>query len=158
LRTSKGQGDVREDIFLIGPLIARGFQRYWRLTRGMKLAAQACVIDADNQVLLVKSAGENGWRLPGDSVQNGEALDAALRRCLRKCCGIEVEPPAELFWIYAEGHDQQTGLFVVRQWRRTGSPVRELAYVPLNVLPDTVEPRIAARIRQALEGRTPSEM
>lgn len=147
---------------LLSRFVVRGIQGYWRLTRGSSLGVEACLVDGDNQVLLVKNADGGGWRLPAGVVRKGETLKAALRRSLRDECGIDVGDAPRLFWVYAEDSDaasKKTGFFIVRQWRySTGSASAETALFKRDALPAPITQRAAARIGQALEGRAPTEV
>ncbi len=152
-------------------LIVRGLQFYWRLTRGLSLYAEACVVDAENRVLLVSGAAGSGWRLPTAEVLKGETLSGALRRILLSY-GIEALAPPELFWIYAgpcdagardvragDAANSQTALSMVRQWRWLAPPPAVTpTFFGLEALPAGIAPKMAARIRQALEGRQPFEV
>lgn len=148
-------------------IIVRGLQFYWRLVRGLALHTEACVVDAENRVLLVAPAADDGWELPTAEVLKGETVSAALERTLRDY-GIEVLSPPELFWIYAGACDvgaggdtanSQTALSIVRRWRPAApSPAVTADFFGLDQLPDGIKPGAAARIRQALEGRQPSEV
>ena len=149
-----------KNVAVLSRMIVRGLQNYWRLTRAIALIAEACVLDADNQVALVKHSGRQGWSLPRTAVRKGEALEDALRRGLRDEFGIDVNFGAGLFWMYAEAapiKNTQTGLFVVRQWT-THSPSTSLTFFPLDGLPPGLDPEVAARICQAIEGRVPFEV
>jgi ADP-ribose pyrophosphatase YjhB (NUDIX family) len=150
---------LREDIFLLGPLAACVFQRYWRMTRGLRLAVEACVIDEAGRALMVRDGASSGWRLPKGAVHKGEALGAALRRVLQDLAGIEVNSKPELSCFYAEGPDQQTGIFVVRDWQHLSSPASpEISFFGLGSLPPDAAPEVAERIRLSAEGRTISEV
>lgn len=154
---------LRETTFRIGHLVARGFQRYWRWTRGLRLTAEACIIDDAGRVLLVQDSASPAWRLPGGGVGKGETLEGALLRHLRETLAIEVTARPELVWIYVEsGQDegQHTGLFIIRSWRQriNAKAVPALAFFPHQQLPSGLSPESAARIRQSLKGRTPPEV
>ncbi len=137
----KGELALKEDIFLIGPLVARAFQRYWRLTRGLRLAVEACVIDEVDRTLMVRNGDDGGWSLPRAIVHQGETLEIALRRMLRDIADIEVNPKPELSRFYAEGKDRQTGLYVVRHWRRHSGPISsEIGFFGPDSLPVDVAP------------------
>jgi ADP-ribose pyrophosphatase YjhB (NUDIX family) len=145
---------LKEDIFLLGPLIARAFQRYWRLARGLKLSAEACVIDEADRALMVRD-GANGWSLPKSPVHKGETLETALRRLLRDIVGIEVNSKPELSCFYADGNDRQTGLYVVRHWQRLSARTSpEIGFFALDSLREATAPKMAERIRRSTEGRT----
>lgn len=153
-----------KNVAFLSRMVVRGLQSYWRLTRAIALVAEACVVDADSHVALVKQTGSQvgrqGWSLPRTAVRKGEALEDALRRGLRDEFGIDVNSGAGLFWMYAEASpikNTQTGLFVVRQWT-THSPPTGLTFFPLDGLPPGLDPEVAARICQAIEGRVPFEV
>jgi ADP-ribose pyrophosphatase YjhB (NUDIX family) len=143
-------------------LVTRGLQGFWRFARGLKLGAEACVVKGDNQVLLVKAGQGGRWSLPLGIVRQGETLEGAMRGLLRDDFGIEVTSKPQLIGIYAEDRHEpsdQTGLFVVRQWRQVRSPTAgDFAYFSLDELPKDIGPRTAARIRKALKGSTRSEV
>jgi ADP-ribose pyrophosphatase YjhB (NUDIX family) len=150
---------LREDIFLLGPLVARVFQRYWRLTRGLRLAVEACVIDSTGRILMVRDGASGGWSLPKGAVHKGETLEGALRRVLRDIASIEVNSIPELSCFYAEGRDRQTGIYVVRDWKRLSSPASpETNFFGLGSLPPDTAPEAAERIRRSAEGRTIPEV
>lgn len=148
---------------LVSRIVSRGFRLYWRITRGLDLWAEACLLDTERRVGLVATEGSASWSLPLTRVRNGEALGDALLRMLtedlRIGIGIDAEP--ELFWIQAgrPSPDGQTGLFIVRHWRANG-PAREakLAFFSLDGLPSGLPSAEAARIRQAVDGRAPFEV
>jgi len=134
---------------------------YWRATRSFALAAESCVIDADERVALVDAGAANGWRLPRTDVRKGEALNDALQRLLRDDYGLLALRP-ELFWMYGDSVPEQagmTGLFVVRHWRQDAAPpALQLSYFGFDALPPGLPPQDAARIRQVAEGRAPFEV
>lgn len=141
-------------------LVTRGLQRFWRLARGLKLGAEACVVNGGNQVLLARTG--SGWVLPHGLVRNGETLEGAIQSSLRDNYGIEVTSKPELIGIYVKdgpGSDDQTGLFIVRRWRQLAPSLPEtFAFFCLNALPEEIAPQAATGIRRALEGRTSSEV
>jgi ADP-ribose pyrophosphatase YjhB (NUDIX family) len=153
---------IRECALLLTRIAARVLQSYWRLTRGLKLGAEAYVVDAGNTVMLVKNADQSRWSLPCATVRKGETLGEALEGCLKMVHGIEVKSKPKLFWIYTETDSsqcQQTGLFVVKHWERTApSSFETEAFFRLDRLPPEIEAQTAARIGHILEGRTPPEV
>lgn len=146
----------------LSKIVTRGLRVYWRATRGIALAAEACVIDADGRIALAKTDAENGWRLPRTRVCKGEALDDALRRFLAEDYRIRIASCPDLFWMYGENvpePDGLTGLYIVRQWRQdVSSAAPGLSFFSLDALPAGLPSRDAARIRQAVEGRAPFEV
>ena len=159
---------MREDRFLLGPLVARVFQKYWRLTRGVYLCAEACVIDDAGRTLLVRQDEDGSWSLPATTTRNGETLETAVRRGLRDIAGIEVNAKPELCGFYAGAQDRrtgrtgqtgQTGLYVVRDWQQLSSlSIPAIGFFPLDSLPPGLPPMAAERIRRSHEGRTISQV
>jgi ADP-ribose pyrophosphatase YjhB (NUDIX family) len=150
---------LKENIPLPGRLLARTFQRYWRLMRGLRLAVEVCVIDEAGRTLMVRDGSTDGWRLPKGTVRNGEALEMAARRVLRDLAGIEVNSKPELSCFYVEGNDRQTGLYVVRHWQRLfARNSSEIDFFGPSSLPPGATPEAAERIRRLAEARTISEV
>jgi hypothetical protein len=74
---------------------------------------------------------------------------------------IRIDPEIEPFWMYAgsPGSNEQTGLYIVRQWRQDKSPAgASLSFFGISALPAGLPSQDAARIRQAVEGRAPFEV
>lgn len=162
LQTRPKSQKARGSALLFARPIVRSFQYYWRLSRGFRLVVEACVLDDAGHVLLITPNEGQDWQLPGGTVLKGETADRALRRVLRDACGIEAVSRPTLFWIYAEAGrtpPQHTGLFIVRQWRLTAHSLPPgAAFFALDALPEGMPPETVARIRQALEGRTPADL
>ena len=86
----------------LSKIVMRGLRVYWRATRSIALAVEACVIDAEYRIALVKADAKNGWRLPRTRVRKGEALDDALRRFLMEDYRIRIVSRPDLFWMFGE--------------------------------------------------------
>lgn len=156
-----GGAEMRESLTFLSKIILSALQFYWRATRGIALAVEACLIDAEHRVALIKADTGDGWQLPRTTVRKGEGLDDALRRFLRNEHHIRIDPGIEPFWMYAgfPGSTEQTGLYIVRQWRQDNSPAEAgLSFFGLSALPAGLHSQDAARIRQAVEGRVPFEV
>lgn len=143
-------------------IVTRGLRVYWRATRSIALAVEACVIDAEHRIALANEGVESGWHLPRTKVRKGEALDEALLRFLMEEYRIRIVSQPDLFWMYRESEpewDGLTGLYIVRQWRQNVGPVASgLSFFGLEALPAGLPSGDAARIRQAVEGRAPFEI
>lgn len=150
-------------------IVTRTLQRYWRLSRGLTMGAQGCVIDRHNRVLLIKHTYRPGWFFPGGGVEKLETVETALRRELQEEAGVEIAPdgPApELFGLYANHHrfpGDHVALFVVRDWRQPSVPPpnREIAgqhFADPSELPADIDKATAARIAEIFKGVPKSQV
>lgn len=149
---------MREDIPLLSRWIARAFQKYWRVVRGLILSVETCVFDEAGRTLMVQNESGGTWELPAGLVLKGENLEMALRRILRDLAGIEVNGKPELSFFHAGGKNRQTGVYLVRHWRSVTTPGREIGFFPLQSLPPEIAPHTAERIRRSLKDRTAPEV
>lgn len=145
--------------------MTRVLQRYWRLSRGLTLGAQGCVIDGENRVLLIRHTYRPGWHFPGGGVEKRESVGAALARELHEEAGILLDGEAELFGLYANMTffpGDHIALFVIRQWRQPAVPlpnheIAEQGFFRHDALPADVNPPTRERILEILEGRQRAE-
>lgn len=148
--------------------VTKIMQRYWRLSRGLTLGAQGCVIDRHNRVLLIEHTYRPGWHFPGGGVEKRETVEQALERELWEEAGVRIDPavPPKLFGIYAN-HKRYPGdhiaLFVVRDWSQPvpPRPNREIAghqFVDPANLPADIHGPTAARIAEILSGAAKSQV
>lgn len=147
-------------------LVTRGFQRYWRWSRGLTLGAQGCVLDADNRVLLIRHTYRPGWHFPGGGVERGESAEVALTRELQEEAGIELTERAVLHGLFCNERlfsGDHVALYVVRHWRQPRVPkpnaeIAEQGFFAANTLPAGVNAATATRINEILDGRAPAEL
>ncbi|MGL4397524.1 MAG: NUDIX domain-containing protein [Hyphomicrobium sp.] len=147
-------------------LITRSLQRYWRISRGLTLGAQACVIKDAAEVLLIRHTYRPGWHFPGGGVEKGEALEMALAREVAEETGIILVGRPALFGIYDNARffpGDHVALYVVRSWRQpiVPQPNREIAeqrFFRREALPDGIHASTALRIEEVFEGRMPAEV
>lgn len=135
-------------------------QRYWRVSRGLTLGAQAIVIDGDGRILLVKHTYRPGWCFPGGGVERHEPVEAALARELDEEAGVMLTGRPELFGLYANFRafpSDHVALYIVRHWKqpRPPQPTREIAAHGLfakDDLPRDVNQSVPRRIGEVFEG------
>lgn len=156
----------RQPIVPVKKIITRSLQSYWRVSRGLTMGAQGCVIDATGHILLIRHAYRPGWHFPGGGVETNENVETALARELHEEAGIILDNRPTLFGIYAHHHvfkGDHIALFVVREWHQPAVPLpnREVAeqrFFAAKQLPAEINPATAIRIAEILEGRAPAQM
>jgi ADP-ribose pyrophosphatase YjhB (NUDIX family) len=147
-------------------ILLKALQRFWRLSRGLTMGAQALVLDGATRVLLVRHGYRPGWHLPGGGVEKGETVGAALARELEEEAGIALTADPELLGIYgnfASFPGDHVAFFVVRAWRqsRPPEPNREIAecrFFEADALPEGTTGGTRRRIAEVLDGVPRSEM
>lgn len=138
---------------------------YWRWKRGLTIGVQCCLIDEDDQILLVRHGYRPGWHFPGGGVEKGETLAAALNRELLEEVAVTLQRPADLFAAYSNFkhfRGDHIFLFVSEDWQQAHLPepnfeIAELKRFPATELPSDIHPPTAVRIKEILENLPPSE-
>ncbi|GGB05148.1 DNA mismatch repair protein MutT [Brucella endophytica] len=132
----------------------------------MTLGVRAVVLDEKaGTVFLIRHTYVPGWHFPGGGVETGETFGQALAKELSEEGNIELTGPAELFGLYMNAHASRrdhVALYVCRKWRQTAPKLadREIAeagFFALDDLPEGVTPSTRRRLKEILEGETPSE-
>lgn len=147
-------------------MINKIIQGYWRLSRGLTLGAQGCILDARNRVLLIRHTYRPGWHFPGGGVERGETVLAALKRELAEEAGIAIEGPVTLHGLFSNNasfRGDHIAVFVVRSWRQPAVPepnaeIAAQAWFAHDGLPADIHPPTAARIGEILDGRPAAEL
>ncbi|WP_188825635.1 NUDIX domain-containing protein [Brucella endophytica] len=144
----------------------RLFHTWFLLRRSMTLGVRAVVLDEKaGTVFLIRHTYVPGWHFPGGGVETGETFGQALAKELSEEGNIELTGPAELFGLYMNAHASRrdhVALYVCRKWRQTAPKLadREIAeagFFALDDLPEGVTPSTRRRLKEILEGETPSE-
>lgn len=141
-------------------IVTKILQRYWRLSRGLTLGAQAAVIDAQDRVLLIRHTYQAGWRFPGGGVEHHETAEAALTRELEEEAAIVLAGKPQLFGLYTNFRafpNDHIALFVVREWTqpRPPKPNHEIAahgMFAMDALPADITASTARRLREVFDG------
>jgi ADP-ribose pyrophosphatase YjhB (NUDIX family) len=147
-------------------LLAKPFQLYWKISRGLTLGAQGVVIDPQNRVLLIRHTYRPGWHFPGGGVEKNETVMTALVRELDEEAGVICNGTPELFGLYANARyfpGDHIALFVVKDWTqpRVPPPNREIAqqsFFALDALPPEIHPPSRARLGEIFHGHPRSEL
>jgi ADP-ribose pyrophosphatase YjhB (NUDIX family) len=141
-------------------LVLRLFHLSFLVWRPMTLGVRAIVIDAQDDVLLVRHTYIAGWHLPGGGVERGETLLASLARELAEEGNILIEEEPRLHGIFfnkAASPRDHVAVYIVRRFRQTGPrvPDREIAearFFPRGALPEGVSRATRARLAEILDG------
>ncbi|MCO7554210.1 NUDIX hydrolase [Metapseudomonas otitidis] len=122
--------------------------------------AAACLIDADNRLLLVRKRNTRAFMLPGGKREPGESAHEALRRELQE--ELELSLPAEALsplgsFRAAAANEPDTWVeaqvFIARleQPVAPAAELEELAWLaPGQPLPDTLAPLLREQVLPAL--------
>lgn len=142
-------------------IVTKVLQRYWRVSRGLTLGAQAVLIDPDDRILLIRHTYRPGWHFPGGGVERGETVETALARELEEEAGVVLTQNPQLFGLYSNAANfpnDHIALFIARSWYqvRVPTPNREIAdhrYFARDALPPDLSPGAARRIEEIFEER-----
>ncbi len=151
---------------LVKTIVTRSLQRYWRVSRGLTLGAQGCVLDESGRVLLVRHTYRPGWHFPGGGVEKGETVLTALTRELAEEVGVHLEAPPEIFGIYSNAAHfpgDHIALFRVLAWRRPVVPkpnneIAEQDFFAINELPEGTIAPVRRRLAEILDDAPRSDI
>jgi ADP-ribose pyrophosphatase YjhB (NUDIX family) len=136
-----------------------------RFTRGMTLGVRGMIIDANDQVFLVRHSYVNGWHMPGGGVEAGETLEEALVKELREEGNIVITGEVKLLGVCLNqkaSKRDHVAVYLVRHFEQT-SPrladreIVETGFFPLSNLPAGTTTATRRRIAEATAGSPPSQ-
>ncbi|TAL65025.1 MAG: NUDIX domain-containing protein [Legionella sp.] len=117
------------------------------------LGARAIVLNAEQQVLLVKHTYQPHWYLPGGGVNKGESVRAAVIRELQEEVGIIVsDTDVDLFGIYhsrLQGVNDYPIIYVVKNYSNSPAYSREIeqqGWFAYDALPEMISPGTKRRL------------
>lgn len=134
---------------------------YWRISRGMTLGVRAVVVNAAEEILLVKHSYMPGWYLPGGGVEPGESMAAALARELREEANVELDEAPALHGVFFNARISRrdhVAVYVARRFSLTSGPIRDdeiidTGFFPRRALPADATPGTRTRIAEVFEGQ-----
>lgn len=141
-------------------MVRRLLHYYWRFSRGLTIGVRAAVLDANDNVLLVRHGYVPGWHFPGGGAEPNETLHDALARELWEEGNVALAGAGELHGVFlnrAVSARDHVALFIVRrfEWKgpvKPGLEIREAAFFPAANLPDGTSAATRRRLDEILRG------
>ena len=114
------------------------------VTRPMSLGVRGIVINAADEVMLVRHGYVSGWHFPGGGVEVGETCVESVTRELEEeaCIALEAPPVLHgLFFNTQTSKRDHVAVYVVRNFRVLGErtpnwEIREARFFPRPALPE----------------------
>ena len=129
-----------------------------------RVAAGALFVDDQDQVLLLHPTYKSYWEIPGGYIETAESPLAACRREVEEELGLQVEIKSLLAIDWAPHPEEGDKMLFVFDGGRLSpeqlaaikfadSEIDEWSFVPESQLDELTIPRLARRIRQAMQAR-----
>ena len=119
-----GVGSIRKMAASIGErLRLRVLHFGFLVTRPMSLGVRGIVINADEDVMLVRHGYVSGWHFPGGGVEVGESCVESVSREIEEEACIAVEGPPVLHGLFFNpkpSRRDHVAVYVVRDFEVTG--------------------------------------
>jgi ADP-ribose pyrophosphatase YjhB (NUDIX family) len=134
-----------------------------------RVAAGALILDAAGRVLMLRPTYKKHWDIPGGYVEPGESPYAACVREVGEELGVtpHIGPMLVIDWAPAEYEDDKI-IYVFDGGSLSGDDLRrivlengeitDLRYVDGPGLDDLASPRLARRVRMAIEAKKGGRM
>lgn len=100
-------------------------QRYWRLRRPATLGAQGIILNAQNEILLIRHTYRPGWHFPGGGVEFNETCEQALNREVLEETGVIIEQTPQLHGIFANFSSfpgDHIAVYIIQHWHQLNIP------------------------------------
>jgi len=144
----------------IHPLLSKALHLFFLLTRPLTMGARAIVVNAQQEVLLVKHRYESGWQLPGGGIEIGESALDALRREVREEAGVEILGQPQLVGSF---HNRDVSVrdhvlvyrcdrFKLGRREHLSGEIAQCAFFPLHALPEDTTPGTRRRLAECFDG------
>lgn len=135
-----------------------------RIRHGLTLGVRVIATDSTGRLLLVRHSYVAGWHFPGGGVDLGESAPAAALRELKEETNAEATGPLTLHGVFFNpkvgGRDHvvcfRTEGVAAGPTPAPGLEIREVAFFPLESLPQDITPATARRVAEWRCGLPPS--
>jgi ADP-ribose pyrophosphatase YjhB (NUDIX family) len=136
-----------------------------RVTQSMTLGVRGIVLNAQNQVLLLRHTYLEGWYFPGGGMQAGESLSEGLTRELAEEAHISIDAPPRLHGIFLQKtrwRSNHVACFVIREFHQTSVrlpdwEIADIQFFDVDALPDDTTRATRARLDEVLHGQPISD-
>lgn len=147
------------------PALRRVLHFYWRFARGMTLGVRGLVLNAADEIFLVKHSYVSGWHLPGGGVESGETLLQSLTRELEEEGNITLTAQPVLHGMFfnpSASRRDHVAVFVIRAFaqERLPTPGREIVahgFFARTALPEETTAGTRRRISEVMDGTPAAE-
>jgi len=143
---------------LIHQGVFKAGQFFRRFVSPVSLGCRALVVK-DGQVLLVRHSYQDGWYLPGGTIEKNEALPTAMARELAEECAIEVKSPQlkHMFFSEFERRSDHIAFFVIDAFEpipgaKPDGEIAELGFFKFDQLPESTSPATKRRLAEFAAG------
>jgi ADP-ribose pyrophosphatase YjhB (NUDIX family) len=129
------------------------------VTRPMSLGVRGIVINAADEVMLVRHGYVSGWHFPGGGVEVGETCVESMTRELEEEASIALEGPPVLHGLFFNTQTSKrdhVAVYVVRNFRVLGErtpnwEIREARFFPRSALPEGTTRATRARLAEIFD-------
>ncbi|MBI2483436.1 NUDIX domain-containing protein [Candidatus Uhrbacteria bacterium] len=120
------------------------------------IGAFGVIFDADGRVLLCHRTDRDLWNLPGGTMESGEVPWMTVIREVEEEVGVQVVVEQWSSISFKPQNDDLVFTYICRVVGgalRTSAEADEIAYFPVDAIPENTSPRQVERIRHAARDR-----